>query len=197
MSLQKKFLFIHVPKTGGNSLQSILKKYSEDTIKQLNDERFEVVNSINKDLPKHTTLARYKSVLDKDVYKNLFKFAVIRNPWDKLMSWYFSPHIGHREWNRDKFIEIIKYVSPLRHYICINNKHGLSDDIDFLISFENLNDDFKYVSELLNIEYDQPKKINSSKHVHYSHYYDNELKDMVYWKFKEEIEYGNYKFEGV
>ena len=32
LSLKNKFLFIHAPKTAGNSIQNILRKYSEDTV---------------------------------------------------------------------------------------------------------------------------------------------------------------------
>ena len=122
ISIQKKFLFIHVPKTRGNSIQNILKDYSEDKIVVLAKdqdgvERFEVRNK-KYNITKHSTLSHYKSVLDTKTYRTLFKFAVIRNPWDRMVSFYFSPHRGVTEWNGNDFLCLVNRMPTLRHYIC-------------------------------------------------------------------------------
>src|SRR5688500_12110385 len=49
MALSRQFIFVHVPKTGGNSIQNVLKAYSEDEIVctepyQDGVERFELKN---------------------------------------------------------------------------------------------------------------------------------------------------------
>ena len=221
ISIQKKFLFIHVPKTGGNSIQNILKDYSEDRIVGLKRnqkiiQRFEVRNE-KYNTSKHTTLTQYKSVMDAELYNSLFKFAVIRNPWDRMISFYFSPHLGGRGWNRYAFFELVKNVQPVRHYICqkkgltiviplrnifrefgvhlhLGNKR-IDTDIDFLIRFEQLNKDFTTVCEKLNIPFTPLPRVNRSKHNHYSSYYDDETKEAVRLKFADEIAAGNYRFE--
>lgn len=215
ISIQKKFLFIHVPKTGGNSIQNILRNYSEDDIvtrakHQDGIERFEVRNS-KYNITKHSTLSHYKSVLDSKTYYSLFKFATIRNPWDMMISHYFSPHRAVTEWDRGNFVALVDSAPTLRHFICerffgervlgkigvkSNIKHRkLGEDIDFLIRFERLNEDFQLVCEKLGISCPHLPKRNSSTRSHYSTYYDEELKEIVRNKFSEEISIGNYTFE--
>ena len=107
ISLQKNFLFVHIPKTGGNSIQNILKEYSEDRIvieydHQDGVERFGIRNE-KYDIYKHATLAQYQKVIEPEIFKKLFKFTVIRNPWDRMISFYFSPHGKRTEWDRELF----------------------------------------------------------------------------------------------
>jgi hypothetical protein len=213
ISLQKRFLFIHVPKTGGNSLQNILKIYSEDDIVILGKhqdgvERFEVMNK-RYSVAKHSTISHYRSVIDKRTFKGLFKFATIRNPWDRMISFYFSPHRRKTEWDRDAFMKLISATPPLRHYIsCPSLKkrillmmqipctvEALTRDIDFLIRFEELESDFSEVCKKLDIPAKKLPHRNASKRAHYSEYYDNELIDAVSERFSEEIEFGQYRFE--
>ena len=220
ISIQKQFLFIHVPKTGGNSIQNILMHYSEDDVVALPQhrdehgfEQFQVKNSKH-ETDKHFTLSQYKNVLDKNAYRSLYKFATIRNPWDMLVSHYFSPHWGGDvEWDRTKFVTLIKKRRTLRQFISTRErslseralaKIGLSQlvkqsslvsDIDFLIRFEKLDEDFAKVCNQLGIEHVALSKRNASTRSHYSKYYDEESIELVAKRFAEEIAYGGYTFE--
>ena len=216
ISTQKKFLFIHVPKTGGNSIQSILLDYYDDVIVTVDGpDKFQSLKIVDSkyNTSKHSSLARYKSALDSRTYHSLFKFSTIRNPWEKVISYYFSPHFGvPQEWDRNKFIRLVGSIKTLRYYICEisflervlthvggitihGGHHKLARDIDFLMRFEHLSDDFGLVCKKLGIPYSGLPKRNSSARHHYSKYYDEELKEIVRKKFKDEIALGNYTFE--
>ena len=200
ISTKHKFLFIHIPKTGGNSLQNILKNYSEEQLviraaHQDGIERFEIENN-KYNTRKHSTLSEYQAVVDSVLYAKLFKFSTLRNPWDRLISYYFSPHRGITEWNRQNFIQLIDDVLPVENYLSLGEKElmPLDKNIDFLIRFEQLNEDFNKVCRIMNIPEILLPKRNQSKRQAYTQYYDDELKQRVATKFIKEIEFGEYEF---
>jgi hypothetical protein len=212
ISLKKQFLFVHIPKTGGNSIQNILKDYSEDEIIHTAGhhdgvDRFQLRNS-RCEISKHSTLSEYRAQIDPATFAALFKFAAIRNPWDMMVSYYFSPHRGWTEWDRDKFKQILARTHTFRHYACLQSpmerlRRALRipgkpadpmRDIDFVIRFEHLQEDFNTLCEKLDIpQADLPHR-NASKRGHYSQYYDDELVQLVAKRFTEEIQLGGYRF---
>lgn len=215
ISTQKNFLFIHVPKTGGNSIQNILSTYSDDEIvciasHQDGKERFEVRHK-SYNFTKHSALSHYKNELPDEIYTRLLKVATIRNPWDMAISFYFSPHRGLIEWNREKFKDFVATIPRLRDFIYARtfwekianklrlplNPQELTRDIDFLIRFEHLQSDFDELCRKLEIPLQELPVRNASKKKHYSSYYDQELVDLVRQHFLEEIEFGSYQFEEV
>lgn len=114
ISESKKFLFIHYPKTGGNSIQKALLEYSDDALVPTHftrrsgyNEDFRTYNS-NYKTHKHSTLNNYRQELEPELFKSLFKFTTVRNPWDRMISYYFSPHRQNSEWNREDFVEFVK-----------------------------------------------------------------------------------------
>jgi hypothetical protein len=94
LSLSGQWLFVHVPKTGGNSLQSTLVSLSDDKLvgDELRDgvERFEVTGPVTRH--KHFSMQDYFDALGPGTFTRLFKFGVVRDPWERAISWYFSPH---------------------------------------------------------------------------------------------------------
>lgn len=127
ISSTKKFIFIHIPKTGGNSIQNALKPYADDTVSthepnQDGVERYQLINPRFK-TTKHSTLSDYKKNINKKDFNNLLKVAVIRNPWDRAISHYFSPYREITKWDRSDFLNFLPEIKPLSHYI--TTKKGL------------------------------------------------------------------------
>ena len=200
ISFEKQFLFIHIPKTAGNSIQGVLREYSEDEIVvgagQDGVERFEV-KSGGRDLMKHSTLADYVRELGPEAVSGLYKFACVRNPWDRMISFYFSPHRRETEWSARKFRKFVeKEVRPLREYFETGREEpGRSpfDNVDFVIRYEQLDADFKKVCERLGIPpVDLPVR-NRSGRAEAASYYDRGLKDFIAERFADEVAYFGYE----
>lgn len=199
LSLKHKFLFIHTPKTGGNAIQSALLPYTEDkrvciNARQDGIERFEIRRD-DFTVHKHFTLAEYAKALPKDVFTNLFKFSVVRNPWDRAISFYFSPHRGSGlVWDREKFIQLLAAMHTDEHYITLAN---VACPLDYVLRFEHLATDFStLVSKLGLPSLELPRRNQSidKPFMDYRKYYDSELQQQVAAKFASTIANFGYSF---
>jgi hypothetical protein len=200
ISFQKQFLFVHIPKTAGNSIQSVLREYSEDQIVALRAqqdgiERFGLHNPKYK-IRKHSTLAEYRAALGEGRFRDLYKFTCVRNPWDRMVSLYFTPTQNTTAWDRKKFRKIILKALSAADYLRLNK--GEEDpfaNIDYIMRFENLADNFRVVCQRLDIPATSLPQYNRSNREHYSKYYDEELRELVRTRFAADIERLGYSFE--
>jgi len=123
ISSSHKFIFIHSPKTGGNSIQAALNEYSDDELVTSDDhqdgkERFSLKNEKFKGLVKHSGLQDYWDAMgaDLDAYRI---FTTIRNPFDRIVSFYFSPHRGNVVWDENEFKRFVKTVPSLETFLLL------------------------------------------------------------------------------
>src|SRR6266513_637626 len=200
ISLQKRFLFVHIPKTAGNSIQSTLRDYSEDQLVALRREqdgieRFALRNP-NYNIKKHSTLAEYYNALGREQFRNLYKFTCVRNPWDRMVSYYFTPTQTPETWDPKKFRKIIFKVVAVADYLrLVNGEEDPCANVDYIMRFENLADDFRTVCGTLEIAPATLPRYNRSSREHYSKYYDNDLRELVRSRFAAEIDRFGYTFE--
>ena len=200
ISFQKRFLFVHIPKTAGNSIQSTLHDYSEDQLVALRKEqdgieRFGLRNP-NYKIKKHSTLGEYRNALGNEQFRSLYKFTCVRNPWDRMVSYYFGTTQLVETWDRKEFRKLILRALSVRDYLQLDK--GEADpfgNMDCIMRFENLADDFRAVCARLAIPDAPLPQYNRSNREHYSKYYEAELRELIRKRFAPEIDRFGYAFE--
>jgi Sulfotransferase family len=104
ISHKHKFIFVHVPKTGGTSITySFLKHLDKknDTILGCLPpyDKISRENKIKGGLHKHSSASDVKKELG-NIYSNYFSFAFVRNPYDLILSQYYWWKATNIEWDK-------------------------------------------------------------------------------------------------
>jgi len=203
VSHKYKFIYIKNKKVAGSSVESFFGKYCIDPKKvyNYNDavsehiDEFGIIGSRqtgckNSDKwQNHKCALSIRNDLGKEKFDEYLKFCVIRNPYDKMVSRYY--------WTQSKlsFKEFVK-----THHTNNLKIHSINEKsvCDYFIRYEYLEEDIKTLCKKLKIDsYDislLPKHksgIRKSKK-HWSEYYDDETKKIVYNKHKKEFELFGY-----
>ncbi len=95
LSRGRRYLFIHAPKTGGTSMALALEARAMKDDIMLGDtpkarrrrKRLEGVQAAGR-LWKHATLADLDGLVAPHELDELFIFTMVRNPWDRMVSYY-------------------------------------------------------------------------------------------------------------
>ncbi len=95
ISRGRQFIFVHIPKTGGTALSLALEARARkddiligDTPKaRARRGRLHGLVSAGR-LWKHSTLADIDGVVTQDEIAHFFTLALVRNPWDRVVSYY-------------------------------------------------------------------------------------------------------------
>jgi hypothetical protein len=216
----RKLVFVHIQKTGG------------DTVSRLMGESIPDIFCFK---AKHESAV--KAAAELKCWNEYFKFAFVRNPWDRLVSWYsmirdaetirwhqiltnqrrrshFRQTRENKLWryvldNSSTFEEfIINCTDEIEvdegvHYSFAYNQLDYiadsNDDllVDFIGRFESFGSDLYKVYNRLGLELGSIPHENRSVRGHYSTFYTPETETIVRKRFQRDIEYFGYKFENV
>jgi hypothetical protein len=158
--------FIHIPRTGGTTLEKILGFRNHYSWKRPDYQNIFGYDKKKKIMLQHAT---YQQIIKNEYNPQNYKIiTIIRNPYYRVMSLY--KYVARKE-SLDKFLnKIEKYLQydyfyqPQYKYL-INEKGEIN--IDEIVRFENYEEDLKKIKEKynldINISFDTNKQLNKKK----------------------------------
>ena len=219
ISHKYKCIFIHIPKTAGTSIENKLELFKDlqrgvqdhRTIREIEKSFF--TNSFtgfcNGDIIRHfkrrlKNRKRGNQYISRRHYNDYFKFTFVRNSWSRVYSWYqnlMRDEIHKRNLGVSdgcSFREVLeKYPDHWglnSQLYWITNEKG-KIPLDFIGRFENLEDDFAHVCNVIQLkDKSLPKLIVSKNSKPYTQFYDDHTKRIVSEKYADEISFFNFKF---
>lgn len=210
VSRELRYAFVHIPKTGGSSIEAALGLF-HDWREENQSAMFGLIQS--PDLMRHGFTSHFLQHITADEMALLipsihsfFLFSFVRNPWDRFISIYSNtdPHlcreaeakgINLRGIPFKEFIyrcQDIDHVHLLEQYKFITNYQG-KILVDFIGYFETLEEDFQRVCRRLGMDRTLPH-LNRSEHDNYRSYYDVETRNIVAERYRVDIELFGYTF---
>lgn len=179
------FIFIHINKTGGSSIERALGIPFE-----------------------HRTALEVIDDLGEELWNDKLTFAVVRNPWDKVVSHYHHRVKKNRTSLRTDTVDFKEWV--VLTYGCqdpfyydnpkmfLPQTEWISDEsgkilVDQICRFERLGDDFIRICRMLDREASLPH-LKSTKRGNYRDYYDDETAGIIAQWFAKDLEIFDYRF---
>lgn len=206
-----KTVFIHIPKCAGSSMAQELFKKNEQ------------IGGLSQEVDKHESAYTVANYMKYDLYLDFFKFGFVRNPYDRMVSWYFYYQDLWRNPKDNpcshdciqKFLDMPfnSWVKELRtfesggcrteiacpfHFIANQYQYLIWHDkrifVDFIGRFESIQDDWAKVCEKINLESIDLPKSNITNHKNYKDYYDSKSIEIISDFYQSDINLFNYRY---
>jgi hypothetical protein len=201
VSHQLGCIFVHIPRTGGTSIETALGVSSDARVENTSLMFGRIASpalksrALSTDFLQHLTASELRDLLG-DEFKDYFRFAFVRNPWERMVSVYFY----HRKVTGQtmSFHEFLKWGEDhQRNHLVPQHEFVVDKDgnllVDFVGRFERMSEDFSKVCAALKIERELPH-LNAATIGDYRSCYNDATREIVDRIYGEDIERFNYAF---
>ncbi len=193
---QYNILYVHIPKTGGVSIEKALNGRVGD----------------------HRDVKRYLKELGEEQFNKYFSFAFVRNPWDKMVSNYFYDKKGGIHGNgknptfqtgKLSFLEWVKRIESIKpskrrtytHQVDWLKNNSGDICVDYIGRFENFESDWVKICKKVGMDVKLPHHNKTTRDLNYRIYYklpnnkwDHDAIDKVKELHKKDIDEFGYRF---
>jgi hypothetical protein len=211
ISYKKQFIFVHNYKVAGSSITKALGKYGLKNppknkkwkilgycplIHYIDFSKIPFLNTFKS----HNKAKEIRCVLNKNDYKEYYKFGFVRNPWDWQVSLYhfMKQNKHHHQHNLIQKMTFDEYIEwRVKDDLHLQKEFFYENDtciVDFIGKIENIEDDFQLICNKIGVKEKLPHSNKSKRNKDYRKYYNQHTKDLISRYFKEDIELFKYRF---
>ncbi len=199
ISHKYRCIFIHIPRCGGASIENLIwpgQRNPEDLWMGFVDKYH---NKYQTDGLQHLLSQQIREEIGQELHDSYYKFTMVRNPWDKLVSQYcyiskrpdLCAFIGMKQDDCfKKYLSLIRKRTHVQWELQVDFLKDINGDslVDYVGRFENYNQSVLNVLGKLGINKKKIPHINRSKRKPYSSYYDSESIELVNELYASDIE---------
>ena len=194
-----KAIFVHVPKTGGNSVTTALNSVPRRSTGPIYPELF-----------KHSKAFDIRQAVGEEIWAHYFSFAFVRNPWDLMVSsyhWWLQKAPRWRKFDAD--VDRIRQMRDFTTFMLspygrtmINRREGSLFDwighdgqviVDYVGKMETMADDWRAICDRLELDVELPH-LNQTEREPDRDYYNDETRQIVERRFARIIDLCGYEF---
>lgn len=209
VSHRHRFIFAAVPKTGTHAVRQALRE-------QMGDEDVEQVGLfVNRRFPwadlaaiqhGHLSLQQVRPYLGEEAFADYFKFAFVRNPFDRFISYCAFMLRGGNDFQLrpQEVMRHFLFRNPQNDHILFQPQASLLVDengttllADAVGRVEDMQTSFDAICAHIGMASRPLDRVNGTRHDDYRCYYDKALIDGVTARYAQDLDLFGYSFEGV
>lgn len=204
ISPNHKYVFVAVPKTGTHAVRQALRPHmgagDMEQVGLFVKRQFPIA-----DLAKvghgHISLEQLRKFMDPAKFAEYFKFAFVRNPFDRFISYcsFVTRERGAFKTDPQKVMRRVLANPPSEHVLFWPQNTFLVDGegkllTDYVGRVETMQQSFEFIASKIGVPAVQLEKVNATERSAYRDYYDQELIDGVAKLYADDLKLFEYDF---